>query len=203
MRCSKAEKLIIQRLDGGGGAGTGLERHIESCPKCGKYHEEVSNLIQSLRSAPEPQKSEAFWDSFPESVRRRIRQAETTRAYRPAIPARRSPLLRPALALVPAAIILAVAASFIFTRPRQPAAPAGGYDALISMFAEDSILNLPASDAVVETSGHNPEYYENVELPGGVFGGRSGLLQGATPAEIVDEISESDLKAIYESLAET
>lgn len=73
----------------------------------------------------------------------------------------------------------------------------------MTMFDDDSLLNLPATAALDETREDYTGFYENVELPSGVFNGRHGILRGATPADIVEEISESELEEIYEGLVET
>lgn len=205
MRCSKAKKLIVQRVDGalGDAAGTRLERHLAGCPDCRKYHEEVAKLVQSLRAAPEPQKSDAFWGSFSESVRRRIKQEETTRAYRPAIPARRPPLLRPALVLVPALFVLVVLAAFFLSRPQAPTTTVSDYDALMTMFEGDSLLNLPASETALETSADYSDYYDDVDLPAGFFNGGQGLFRGATPSDMIDDMTDTELENLYRTLVET
>lgn len=208
MKCSKAKKLIIGKLDGiatgAANADARLENHVAACPECRKYHDEVKALLTTLRSASAPEKSDYFWSSFTESVIHKIRQSETTRSFRPAaLPPQRSPFLRPVLTLIPAALILAVVSVFLLTRAQSPGISTTDYETLMTMFDDGSLLNIPAGKTVIESHENYSKYYENAELPEGVFSGRDGLLQGATPADIVSEISESDLEAIYKSLPES
>ncbi len=71
MNCRKAEKRLLQSLDGrldGPAAGL-LGKHLESCPACRKAAREYRSMLGLLRDRGEAEPLPRFWERFEPRLR--------------------------------------------------------------------------------------------------------------------------------------
>jgi anti-sigma factor RsiW len=85
MRCSKAHRLIGEKLEGTIGAQdlAELKKHLEQCADCGVLIKDFERLAEDARTLPKKEPSGRVWTAIVEDLRKARREPERRPALKP------------------------------------------------------------------------------------------------------------------------
>jgi anti-sigma factor RsiW len=188
MRCQTARRRISDELDGSlrPGRRPGLEAHLQCCPACRAYREDLARIQAAAQRADEP---DAFWAGFEARLGARMAAAEAGRErVGPPFAARR----RRAWAV--AAVLVLAGVSLWYARPRPAPPPAETW------IAWDDVL-----DPVVQAAETSPDLAGRIDRE--IQASYEALLPGGDAAALPvadplfwESLSEEDLRAVVAAL---
>jgi Putative zinc-finger len=85
VKCSVAEKLILNELDEGiePREKRRLDEHLSNCPSCRLFREETATLVQTIAVDVPADPGEDYWRMYRSSLDARLEEADRSRKLRP------------------------------------------------------------------------------------------------------------------------